>query len=235
MGSENDGEAGHCVLSVGRSRRPADRRRRRRRAGRAQAGRRCGAGEPGSGSVTAPRWRRRPCADIERLRGPTAVRIEAGDRALRLALALAPGMAIRATGKPGDGLVSRWLNRPISQRITWLVLAIPGVRPIHVTISNRPCSPCRCSGACSSGGTPGLILGAILFQAASVLDGVDGEMARATFRATSPDGATLDSLVDMSSTSCSCSASPSISRARPRCDRLGRALVARARWSSAAC
>jgi CDP-L-myo-inositol myo-inositolphosphotransferase len=40
-----------------------------------------------------------------------------------------------------------------------------------------------------------LIAGAILFQAASVLDGVDGEIARATFR-TSASGATLDSLTD---------------------------------------
>ena len=47
-----------------------------------------------------------------------------------------------------------------------------------------------------AGGKAGLILGAILFQAASVIDGVDGEMARATFRATDL-GATLDSAVDM--------------------------------------
>src|SRR5437763_7771900 len=47
-----------------------------------------------------------------------------------------------------------------------------------------------------AGGKTGLILGAILFQAASVIDGVDGEMARATFRA-SDLGRTLDSTVDM--------------------------------------
>ena len=47
------------------------------------------------------------------------------------------------------------------------------------------------------GGHGGLIAGAVLFHVASVLDGVDGEMARATFR-TSREGATLDSLVDMS-------------------------------------
>ena len=47
------------------------------------------------------------------------------------------------------------------------------------------------------GGEGGLILGAILFQVASVIDGVDGEMARATWR-TSVQGASLDSLIDMS-------------------------------------
>ena len=133
-------------------------------------------------------------ADIERLRGAVDVRIEAGpgpETALPSAWEV-----ISRTGKPGDGLVSRWLNRPISQRITWLVLAIPGIRPIHVTIFNALLAVPMFL-LLLFGGHWGLILGAILFQAASVLDGVDGEMARATFR-TSPDGATLDSLVDMS-------------------------------------
>jgi CDP-L-myo-inositol myo-inositolphosphotransferase len=49
---------------------------------------------------------------------------------------------------------------------------------------------------CLLGGTQrGLIVGALLFQAASIFDGVDGEIARATFR-TSARGAMLDSLVD---------------------------------------
>ena len=132
-------------------------------------------------------------ADIERLRGAAEVRIEPGtgpETALPTSWEV-----IRATGKAGDGLVSRWLNRPISQRITLLILAVPGIRPGHVTIVNAlitvPMLLCLLFG-----GHGGLILGAILFQAASVLDGVDGEMARATFR-TSREGATLDSAVDM--------------------------------------
>lgn len=44
-------------------------------------------------------------------------------------------------------------------------------------------------------GYQGQLWGALLFQLASVTDGVDGEIARATFRAT-PQGATFDSLVD---------------------------------------
>lgn len=133
-------------------------------------------------------------AEIERLTGSARVTVEAGDGP-RLAL---PGSwaIVRATGKPGDGLVSRWLNRPISQRITWLVLMLPGIRPLHVTLLNAllavPMLLCLLSV------TPGgLLLGAILYQAASVLDGVDGEMARATWR-TSAEGAALDSLIDMS-------------------------------------
>ena len=132
-------------------------------------------------------------AEIERLRGDAAVRIEPGagpQRTLPTAWEV-----IRATGKTGDGLVSRWLNRPISQRITWLVLAIPGIRPIHITIVNALIA-LPMIWLLLFGGHIGLILGAILFHAASVLDGVDGEMARATFR-TSPRGASLDSAVDM--------------------------------------
>ena len=132
-------------------------------------------------------------ADIERLRGAAEVRIEPGngpEPALPSARAV-----VRATGKPSDGLVSRWLNRPISQRITWAVLSFTAMRPIHVTIFNALLAVLMAL-LLLFGGHAGLILGAILFHAASVLDGVDGEMARATFR-TSPEGATLDSLVDM--------------------------------------
>lgn len=132
-------------------------------------------------------------AEIERLRGPARVTVEGGNGP---PLALPGAWAIvRATGKPGDGLVSRWLNRPISQRITWLLLAIPGIRPLHVTLFNAslavPMLLCLLSFSAA-----GLILGAILYQIASILDGVDGEMARATWR-TSAEGAALDSLIDM--------------------------------------
>jgi phosphatidylglycerophosphate synthase len=133
-------------------------------------------------------------ADIERLRGAVDVRIEAGPGP-EVPLPTA-WEVVRRTGKPGDGLVSRWLNRPISQRITFLILAIRGIRPIHVTIFNALLAVPMFL-LLLSGGHTGLILGAVLFQAASILDGVDGEMARATFR-TSVEGATLDSLIDMS-------------------------------------
>jgi len=39
------------------------------------------------------------------------------------------------------------------------------------------------------------LIGALLFQAASMFDGVDGEIARATYR-TSRSGAALDSAID---------------------------------------
>lgn len=134
------------------------------------------------------------CAEIDRLRGGAAITVDRG-HAPPFPLPSA-WKIVRATGKPGDGLVSRWLNRPISQRITWLVLAIPGVRPIHVTILNALLALPMFL-LLVSGDEQSLLLGAILFQIASVIDGVDGEMARATWR-TSAEGASLDSLIDMS-------------------------------------
>lgn len=132
-------------------------------------------------------------ADVERLRGPATVAIERGEApAPRLPSAWE---IVRATGKPGDGLVSRWLNRPISKRITMVMLAIPGARPIHVTLFNAALALIMFA-VTLGGGEGGLIIGGILFQTASLLDGVDGEMARATWRS-SKSGATLDSAVDI--------------------------------------
>ncbi|HYJ52592.1 MAG TPA: CDP-alcohol phosphatidyltransferase family protein [Allosphingosinicella sp.] len=131
--------------------------------------------------------------DIERLRGGTPVAIRQG---LADPLPLPSSWEIvRGTGKPGDGLVSRWLNRPVSQRITLLALKIPGARPVHVTVFNALLALVMFP-IVLAGGEAGLVLGGILFQTASILDGVDGEMARATFR-TTPEGATMDSAVDI--------------------------------------
>lgn len=132
--------------------------------------------------------------EIERLRGNAAVTITSG---------IAPSHElpsaweiVRATGKAGDGLVSRWLNRPISQRITTFLLgAVPAIRPIHITLINALLAVAMVP-ILVLGGEAGLIMGGILFHAASVLDGVDGEIARATWRS-SPGGATLDSIIDI--------------------------------------
>lgn len=134
-------------------------------------------------------------ADIERLRDSASVRFETGSDVRTDGPAVSSWDIVRRTAKPGDGLVSRWLNRPISQRLTLLVLAVPAARPIHVTLFNAGLALVMAAALLAGGGT-GLLLGGILFHAASVLDGVDGEMARATYR-TSISGAALDSAIDM--------------------------------------
>lgn len=101
---------------------------------------------------------------------------------------------LRSTAKPTDGIVSRHINRPISQAISSVMLRIPGFRPVHATIGTALIALAMF--ACLLfGGEWGLVAGALLFQAASIFDGVDGEVSRATWR-TSLEGARMDSLID---------------------------------------
>ncbi|MBA4353406.1 MAG: hypothetical protein C0409_01820, partial [Novosphingobium sp.] len=103
-------------------------------------------------------------------------------------------LILRSTAKPTDGIVSRHINRPVSQALSAIALRIPGFRPVHATIGTALIAiamfACLLLGAES-----GLIAGALLFQAASIFDGVDGEVSRATWR-TSHEGARMDSLID---------------------------------------
>ena len=126
------------------------------------------------------------------LRDPPA-RIE--DSIIRLDRHDASARILKQTGKASDGLVSRWLNRPMSRRISAVLLRFPMIRPVHVTWFNALLALVMFA-VVVFGGSTGLVIGALLFQACSMLDGVDGEMARATFRS-SDFGASLDSAVDM--------------------------------------
>ncbi len=101
---------------------------------------------------------------------------------------------IRNTAKASDGIVSRQFNRLISNRISMVLLQAHSVRPFHATLA-AALTALLMFGCLASGTFAGLIAGAVLFQLASVIDGVDGEIARATFRE-SRIGATLDSLTD---------------------------------------
>jgi phosphatidylglycerophosphate synthase len=107
----------------------------------------------------------------------------------------AADILLRGTGKDSDGLVSRWINRPISRRITELLLPIDWLRPIHLTFTTALLGLLMVA-VLFFGGEPGFVVAAFLLQGTSILDGVDGEMARATFR-TSAFGATFDTAVDM--------------------------------------
>lgn len=110
------------------------------------------------------------------------------------ALRAAGATIVRNTSKPGDGIVSRYVNRPISQTISRILLNFRSVRPIHATIANGALALAMFLTLVFDGDA-GLIMGALLFQAASIIDGVDGEIARATFRS-SDTGAMLDSSID---------------------------------------
>src|SRR5205807_1838551 len=79
--------------------------------------------------------------------------------------------------KPQDGFVSRFLNRPISRRITRFVLKFP-IHPNWWTISIFVLPLIACV-FFVRGDYLSVVIGAAIFQAFSILDGCDGEIARA--------------------------------------------------------
>ncbi len=95
--------------------------------------------------------------------------------------------------KAADGIASKWVNRHLSLPISWLLMRTP-VHPNHVTIF------CFCL-ALTGGiviGQGGYLAGAIgmlLVNLGSIIDGVDGELARLKFRF-SRVGQWLDTLAD---------------------------------------
>jgi CDP-L-myo-inositol myo-inositolphosphotransferase len=79
--------------------------------------------------------------------------------------------------KPQDGFVSRFLNRPISRRITSVLLKFP-IHPSTWTISICVL-PLVASVFLVRGDYVSIVIGAAIFQVFSILDGCDGEIARA--------------------------------------------------------
>jgi phosphatidylglycerophosphate synthase len=79
--------------------------------------------------------------------------------------------------KPQDGFVSRFLNRRISRRITRVLLKFP-IHPNAFTIAVLVL-PLIASAFLVRGDYLSLVIGAAIFQAFSILDGCDGEIARA--------------------------------------------------------
>ena len=79
--------------------------------------------------------------------------------------------------KPQDGLVSRFVNRPISRRITSVLLKFP-IHPNTWTISIFVL-PVIASVFLVRGDYASVVIGAAIFQVFSILDGCDGEIARA--------------------------------------------------------
>src|SRR5205823_417528 len=79
--------------------------------------------------------------------------------------------------KPQDGFVSRVLNRPISRRITHLLLKSP-IHPNAWTIAIFALPLIACI-FLIRGNYLSVVIGAAIFQVFSILDGCDGEIARA--------------------------------------------------------
>jgi 1L-myo-inositol 1-phosphate cytidylyltransferase / CDP-L-myo-inositol myo-inositolphosphotransferase len=79
--------------------------------------------------------------------------------------------------KPQDGFISRFVNRPISRRITSILLKFP-IHPNGWTMAIFVL-PLIAGAFLVRGGYAGVVIGAAIFQAFSILDGCDGEIARA--------------------------------------------------------
>lgn len=99
-----------------------------------------------------------------------------------------------ASMKPSEGWVGRNINRPISFRMSALLLRTD-VSPNVVTWFTFALAVVMFA-VLASGTAWGLALGGALYQAVSLIDCVDGDIARVTFR-TSKSGAALDTALDM--------------------------------------
>jgi 1L-myo-inositol 1-phosphate cytidylyltransferase / CDP-L-myo-inositol myo-inositolphosphotransferase len=96
----------------------------------------------------------------------------------------------RSLTKDADGPVSRYLNRPISTRASMALAHLP----IHPDVVSLVAFLFALAGAWALGVGAG-VAGGLLVLASSILDGVDGEIARLRIRA-SAAGALLDGVLD---------------------------------------
>ena len=99
----------------------------------------------------------------------------------------------RLRDKPGDGPVARYLNRPVSVRIS-RYLAQSDVTPNQISLFSFLCSVVA-AGLFALGGYFALLVGGVLAQFASIIDGCDGEVARLKYQS-SDFGGWFDAVLD---------------------------------------
>src|SRR5437867_3655420 len=100
---------------------------------------------------------------------------------------------LRHSGKSQDGMVSKFLNRPISRVITRLLLKLP-ITPNAWTILTFALALVAFV-FLVRGDYTGFVAGSALFQLINILDGCDGEIARAKYL-DSERGRRLDAFCD---------------------------------------
>jgi phosphatidylglycerophosphate synthase len=100
---------------------------------------------------------------------------------------------LRLMGKSQDGMVAKFLNRPISSVITRLLLKLP-ITPNAWTMLTFALAPVA-FGFLVRGDYTGFLAGTALFQLINILDGCDGEIARAKYL-DSESGRRLDAFCD---------------------------------------
>ena len=95
--------------------------------------------------------------------------------------------------KPNDGPVSRYINRPLSVRISRR-LVNHRITPNQISLFSFLCSVLA-AGLFALDGYLTLLLGGFMAQFASIVDGCDGEVARLTYQS-SPYGGWFDAVLD---------------------------------------
>lgn len=102
-------------------------------------------------------------------------------------------LLVQLRDKPNDGPVSRYLNRPLSVRISRYLTRTP-ITPNQISLLSFFGS-LMAAGLFAAGGYPALAVGGLLAQFASVIDGCDGEVARLKFQE-SDYGGWFDAVLD---------------------------------------
>ena len=100
---------------------------------------------------------------------------------------------LRHSGKSQDGMVSKFLNRPISRVITRLLLKLPITPNAWTILIFAPALVAFVF--LMRGDYTGFLVGTALFQLINILDGCDGEIARAKYL-DSERGRRLDAFCD---------------------------------------
>src|SRR4051812_47457088 len=128
--------------------------------------------EPGLFDALPPG--RADAAELINAPDPAGVNAAAFDVSTRAGRRRAAHAILERTGKPSDGWVARHWNRPISRAISRLLLAT-GFTPWHASMMTLLVGVLAALLAVRPGYVA-LVGTGLLFQLASVLDGVDGEM-----------------------------------------------------------
>jgi phosphatidylglycerophosphate synthase len=107
---------------------------------------------------------------------------------------LAEKELLRQTGKPQDGVVSRFINRPLTRALTRFLLKFP-ITPTGWTLGIFSL-PILTAIFLVRGSYFSIVIGTAIYQLYSMLDGCDGEIARAKYLE-SKSGGRIDDFCDI--------------------------------------
>jgi len=107
----------------------------------------------------------------------------------------AESLLVRSLRRNTDGIVSRWLNRPVSLFLSRFFFSRLPLTPNHITLLAGAIGWVAIALMFAWPGYTWVVIGALLFHISSILDGCDGEVARLRFQF-SRFGEWLDNVLD---------------------------------------